>query len=65
MKFTPKDIEAAFREGYTEGYRNGGDDACAFEWGSGSKHKNVMKKDEDEAWEYSEVKKGDSNENTT
>ena len=59
MSFTQKDIEAAFREGYAEGYSNGESDTAAYEWGSGSKHKNVMKKDKDKAWEYSEAKKGD------
>jgi hypothetical protein len=49
-------IEAAFREGYSEGYSNGSSDAAAYEFGSGSKHRNTLNADKDEAWNSSDAK---------
>ena len=50
------EIQAAFREGYDDGYRNGQDDYGTFEWGGGSKHPNVQKRDKDESWKESDAK---------
>lgn len=47
-------IEAAFREGYKAGYRVGGDDQCAYEWGSGSKSDATQQKNQDQEWRDSE-----------
>lgn len=49
--------ERAFREGYNEGYRNGGSDTSNFEFGGGSRSISAKQKDQDEAWENSDTKK--------
>ncbi len=48
------EIEAAFREGYDEGYKNGQYDYGRFEWGGGSNRNTAS--DKDCAWRDSDCK---------
>jgi hypothetical protein len=50
-------LESSYRDGYQEGYHNGGDDCASYECGSGSKHSDSKKRDEDEGWRNSEWNK--------
>ena len=47
-------VEGAFREGYGAGYENGASDYASYEFGAGNKHRNIQKRDEDDAWRDSE-----------
>jgi hypothetical protein len=48
-------LKDAFLEGYAAGYNNGTSDQSSFEFGSGSKHKNTLDRDKQQAWRDSET----------